>query len=77
MKQMFSANKYNKSYDILIDILNYNGELLGLGPVKDGKQVFRVKWFNFPAYAATILTNPANLANLTSLVISQLLLTQF
>ena len=33
MKQMFSANKYDESYDILKDITKHNDKLLGLGPV--------------------------------------------
>ena len=33
MKQMFSANIYNESYDILKDITNNIDKLLGLGPV--------------------------------------------
>ena len=34
MKQMFSANIYNESYDILKDITNNIDKLLGLGPVE-------------------------------------------
>ena len=30
---MFSANKYDESYDILKDITKHNDKLLGLGPV--------------------------------------------
>ena len=33
MKQMFSANKYDESYNILNDVINDNGKLLGHGPV--------------------------------------------
>ena len=38
MKQMYSANKYDESHDILKDVNNDNGKLLGHSPVDRSSQ---------------------------------------